>query len=203
MKLTKKVITILMIICITLSLCPVSTSAKSPKKEIEKQTQGLLKAIKKYNIPKIRTYCAVNDVLHIKKKSIVKYIKKANKKYFDAEIKRIKVSGNNATVTLRVSQFSGWMVFDNALSEYNRTLSFDSNDFFDLIETYYDILLQNPEQDQELISYNLKLKFTKKNGKWKLAKSNNAFFDLLDGGLATSLEDLSKNPKKYHFYAIK
>ena len=195
MKTLKKVITILMIICITLSLCPVSVSAKSPKKEIQKQTQGLFKAAKKYDISKVKKYCAPgSSVLHIKDKHFQKYIKKGNKKYFDAEIKKISVKKDTATVTVRITNLSGWNIADNAISEYYRSLDFSTQNFENCIDSYYELALEDPTDD-DVSSYTFKLKYKKINNKWLISKINSGFLEMLDGGFAERLDQFSKTAK--------
>lgn len=208
MKLIKKVITILMILLITFSVLSDTVKASEPygteELKVLSQANGLIKACKKYNIKKIRSYVVKsNYVWHIKDKNIQKYIKKTQKKYFSATVTDIQINGKYAYVYLNVSNFDSASLAYNYLKEYfdkrlkNKSWDYKKN-LTPLLIKYYKHYLKNVN-DEDIWTDSITLKFKKKNGKWKLAKNTNDLYYMMDGGILVEMRAFIKDPLKYYW----
>lgn len=208
MKTIKKVITILMTICIIFIALPVRSQAfysEDPDaQKVAAQAEGLFKACRKYNIKKIRSYCVhSNNLLHIKDKTIQKQIKKSQKKYFSAEINNIVVDGDNALVTVTVTNFNSYLLgqawFKECVNRKLKNNNWSGSDSLRLLNKWYKYWIKTCDPESDLWSDTVTLKFKKHKGKWKLSKNNNTLYDMMDGGLVHVLRRASKNPLKIYF----
>lgn len=194
MRINKEYKIITLILCIFL-LFPLNTRAVSDGSTLRKQVLTLIKSCSKYDVKRIRACAGGKNVLHTTEKTFIKLIKKGNKKYFSADIAKIKISGNKATVYVNVTQLSGWNVTSNALADYASGLDLSPRALKNAIKKAYYFALTEPEED-EVITKRYKLQYEKKDGKW-IVTPNKALYELMDGGMCTQLLDFTKHPERY------
>lgn len=186
---------IILFVTIWLISIPLHTHAASDQTVIRKQVNTLLKACKKYDLAKIRSCTGGAKILYTSDKTFIRLIKKGNNKYFSADIQKIKVSKDKATVYLNVTELSGWNVSISAISEYSDYLDRSPKALKNAIKKYYYYAITDP-QEGDIVTYKCKLTYVKNNGKW-VVKPDKKLYELMDGGLCTLLLDFAKNPKKY------
>lgn len=206
-KIIKKVITILMIFIITFNLSDISVRADYTPEEqaVVSQANKLLKACKKYDLKRIRS-CVVhkNNIYHFIEPSIIKNIKKTQKKYFSYSVDAVRINGRYAYVDVSVTNFDSYSLAKSYLKESiniklrNKSWNQKKN-MLPLLLKYYRVYLKHFNPDDDLFDDTYTLKFKQKGTKWLLAKNNYKLYDLMDGGISNAFMDFEKDPIKFYF----
>lgn len=195
-------------VALALFICPMQVQAAKKKdvKQITKQVNSYMAAVKKYDIKKIKKDNNNIPVYHCTDKKIQKHLRKINQKHLSYSIKKIKVKGDTATAVIRITRYGLYddtrQAMHKIVMEYNKKTWSDKRTlkalYNYLVEVYEDNLYYYSKLEDFnthcMFTYNTKIPLKKINGKWKIAKVTKAMVWDLDGGFTEFIDDCTKNP---------
>lgn len=200
---------LLSIIILLFGFCPFSVHA-SPAKERKAIIRTLGKyndAVKKYDLNKIRATLDNKNLMYWYGFPVLqKHIRKLNKKYYSMEIISIKIKGNTAVATTKVSFYSAYDDCKSAMKStyYDYDGSWSGRKSLNKFSKYLkDIYPENlalyeddPEgfKDQFIFTNKTKIPLIKVNGKWKIQKVTKRMQYQMDAVTSDFIEDFLKNP---------
>lgn len=210
MKKTQFRLTLLLSVIILLfGFYPFSANASQAKdrKAIIRTLEKYNDAVKKYDLKKIMDTLDDKSLAYWYGYPVLqKHIRKLNKKYYSMEIISIKVKGDTAIATTKVSFYSAYEDCKSAMKstfyDYDRYWSGQKTiKRFSkyLKEVYPDNLLiyeDDPEgfKDAFIFTNKTKIPLVKVNGNWKIQKVTKRMQYQMDAVTTEFIEDFLKNP---------
>ena len=208
MKTIKKIFQSISLLLILALLCSTPVYAKtSDKGKIEKVTTAYFKAVKNYNKNGIK------NTLDNKKfdywngfPKMQKHIRKLHKDNLQYDIKKIKVKGNTATVTVKVSFYSAYddskEAFKEVLKVYHKNMppqkmipifSSEMKRIYQENQYYFE---PDEYKDQFIFVNTTKIPLIKKGGTWRIAYVTPRMQYQMDCVTTKFWNDLAENPLK-------
>ena len=195
-------------VALALFICPMQVQAAKKKdvKQITKQVDSYMSAVKKYDIKKIKKDNNNIPVYHWTDKKIQKHIRAVNKKYLTYSIKKISVKGDSATAYLRVSNYSLYEESRTAMYRlvFNYHKKWGSKK---TVKTYFNFMIEEYNDNidyyadkpdelkiQRIFEHDTRIPLKKVSGKWKISKITKAMVWDLDGGSSEFIDDFEKDP---------
>lgn len=201
---------LLSIIILLFSFCPLAVNASQAKdrKAITQTLEKYNDAVKKYDLKKIiDTLDNKNLTYWYGYPDLQKHIRKLNKKYYSMEILSMKVKGNTAVVTTKVSFYSAYddcrFAMKSTFFDYNgvwsgqKTLKRFSKYLKDVYPDNLLLYQNDPEnfKTQFIFTNKTKIPLVKVNGKWKIQKVTKRMQWQMDATTSDFIKDFLKNPK--------
>ena len=201
MRLYKKLLRAFLCLLLVLTLLPLPVSAASSKAEtaVRKQTVKFLKQVKKYNEKGV-TSCFLPENM---RKSLDIYpqsskqgqvVRSLHKQYFQYEIKKISVKGNNATVKIKATYYDGYDVFTYAFWDVVKYALTHPNLSDNEVDKYLAKYAKKyiKQSGDNVITKTVSISFKKYKGKWKIKNANSKLDDMLNCRFTRALRKIEK-----------